>query len=281
MIKLFASDLDGTLLNIHHALDIQIVKALEEVVEAGYAFSVATGRSVGGIKVNPELWDLPIYLIAMNGALILDKERKIVHIQPMDKRVVADITAKFPLNFMEYSTENEVLVMASKEAYMESLAGHSENSLRKVFSKKAIEAYVQHYRFGCSEEEILSQTVLKINCREDDPKEYERIEKCLEKWEDKVVNAPFEAHYFEITDKSVNKAMGIMRLLDICKFSKEEVAVFGDGGNDIEMLRTFPNSFAMENGIEGAKEVANTIIKSNAEYGVLETMRKIMTEQKN
>jgi hypothetical protein len=37
----------------------------------------------------------------------------------------------------------------------------------------------------------------------------------------------------------------------------------------------------MENGIEGAKEVANTIIKSNAEYGVLETMRKIMTEQKN
>jgi HAD-superfamily hydrolase, subfamily IIB len=280
MIKLFASDLDGTLLNPHHVIDSKIVKTLEDVVEAGYSFSVATGRSMGGIKVNQELWDLPIYLIAMNGALILNKEREIIHIQPMDKDVVVDILTDFPNNFMEYSTENEVLMMVSKAEYLKSLDGHSENSLRKTFSAEEIERFLEHYTFDCSKDDILNHTILKINCREDDIGEYERIEKCIEKWENKVTNAPFEANYFEITDKSVNKATGIFQLLDICKLSKEEVAVFGDGGNDIEMLKAFPNSFAMENGIDDAKKVAKTVIKSNAEYGVLKTMVRIMEEQK-
>ena len=46
MIKLFASDLDGTLLNLLHDTDRTIRDAIREVTASGAHFSVATGRTM-------------------------------------------------------------------------------------------------------------------------------------------------------------------------------------------------------------------------------------------
>ena len=46
MIRLFASDLDGTLLNEHHECDEKIEKGIQKIIDAGKMFTVATGRGI-------------------------------------------------------------------------------------------------------------------------------------------------------------------------------------------------------------------------------------------
>lgn len=43
----------------------------------------------------------------------------------------------------------------------------------------------------------------------------------------------------EIVDKRVNKKLAIDRLINLCGFTDDEVAVFGDDFNDMEMLKGF------------------------------------------
>ena len=44
-MKLFASDLDGTLLNRNHQSDHRINEGIEKIFEAGHIFTVCTGRN--------------------------------------------------------------------------------------------------------------------------------------------------------------------------------------------------------------------------------------------
>ena len=45
MIKVIASDMDGTLLNNEHVLSERTVAAIKNAQEAGIRFIIATGRS--------------------------------------------------------------------------------------------------------------------------------------------------------------------------------------------------------------------------------------------
>jgi hydroxymethylpyrimidine pyrophosphatase-like HAD family hydrolase len=48
----------------------------------------------------------------------------------------------------------------------------------------------------------------------------------------------------------------------------DETMAFGDGGNDIEMLKHVKYGFAMENGSHEVKSIANHIAPSNNDSGV-------------
>jgi len=281
MIKMFVSDLDGTLLNIRHATDDRIISCIKNVIQEGYEFSVATGRNIEGIRRNKELWELPIYIVSMNGALVLDKERNVIFQKPIDSSVVDMIYETFPNQFFEYITAEKIMVNFSKEAQIKAFTERAEfkNMIANKFSIEELDSFMEQYVFDSTKEEILESTILKINCSEEDEEKYKEIDAYLESLGDRVVNAPFEASFFEVTDKSVNKAKGLEKLLGICNLSKSEVAVFGDGGNDIEMLKTFSNSFAMGNATDAAKQAASVVIKTNEEYGVMEVMESIILSQ--
>ena len=83
MIKLFVSDLDGTLLNDMHMTDFFILETIQKVKENGFLFSSATGRSLHEHEVN-RLQLNDVYRISMNGALIKDPEGKILYSQSID-----------------------------------------------------------------------------------------------------------------------------------------------------------------------------------------------------
>ena len=50
MIRHFVSDLDGTLLNRNFEWDEVIEDGISRVLERGYDFAVATGRTEEGVK---------------------------------------------------------------------------------------------------------------------------------------------------------------------------------------------------------------------------------------
>ncbi len=68
--------------------------------------------------------------------------------------------------------------------------------------------------------------------------------------------------------KGVSKRTGIESAIRRLSLDREEIAVFGDDVNDIEMLSSFPRSFAMGNAPEGVKSVARNVIGGNDEDGI-------------
>ena len=71
-----------------------------------------------------------------------------------------------------------------------------------------------------------------------------------------------------ITDKRAGKVNSV---LDICakyNISKEEVLIFGDGLNDLELFKTFENSIAVMNAKEEVKELAKYICLDSLHDGV-------------
>ena len=72
-----------------------------------------------------------------------------------------------------------------------------------------------------------------------------------------------------------NKASGIKKIIERKKISPAECAAFGDGENDIEMLKFCGQSYAMANAAQNVKISAKNICPSNEDDGVLITLEKI------
>jgi len=80
----------------------------------------------------------------------------------------------------------------------------------------------------------------------------------------------------EIVDKKVNKKLGIEKLINLCGLSHDEVVVFGDDYNDIEMLKGFKNSVAMGNACDEAKSCAAYVTLGNDEEGIHYSLQNIL-----
>jgi Cof subfamily protein (haloacid dehalogenase superfamily) len=80
----------------------------------------------------------------------------------------------------------------------------------------------------------------------------------------------------EIVDKRVNKKQAIDRLIELCSLNCDEVAVFGDDFNDMEMLKGFKNSIAMGNACDEVKSCAGYITLGNDEEGIYHALRDIL-----
>ena len=66
-----------------------------------------------------------------------------------------------------------------------------------------------------------------------------------------------------------DKIGGIKRLMNHLNEPFEEVVCFGDGHNDITMLKEAPLGIAMGNAVEEVKEVADYVTKASDEGGIL------------
>ncbi len=58
--------------------------------------------------------------------------------------------------------------------------------------------------------------------------------------------------------------------------TSEDLIAFGDSGNDIQMLDFAKYSYAMENGMEIAKEHARYLAPSNNDNGVLQVLNRYL-----
>lgn len=279
MVKIFVSDLDGTLLNKDNAEDDKIVQGVKKVISQGYEFVIATGRNIHGVSINSGLWELPIYVIASNGAVVLNKERKVIYEKGIDKKIIEKVLKKEGSESLDYVSLNKTYSKLSRQQYL--LRFHKnmgleydENNLNKQFDR-----YLSNHIYEASDEMILSEKILKINGSKKNNYNFKALLEFLEDPSNKIVNAPFRSNHFEITASNVNKAVAIDYLTKKLDTRENEIIVYGDGENDIEMLQHFSNSNATENACEKAKEVASNVIGHHKDYAVINNILSIIEKE--
>ena len=78
--------------------------------------------------------------------------------------------------------------------------------------------------------------------------------------------------WFDIMPQGVSKAAGLDVLLEALGITADEVAVFGDAENDLEILRKVRHSVAVANAIDEVRETANYHIGSVDEEGMADAL---------
>ncbi len=274
MIKLIASDLDGTLLNRFHQADRYILNTIDKVLAKDIVFVVATGRNMQeGKEFGLDFKNRPIYIISNNGAQIKDTAGKTIFTKALPKEFVKATLEKFSTLPLTFVTSSDILVSVSKTDYL-----HGFNTEKRLINRRILKLVHHHSQtrsFEVPHQEILKQEILKINVRIYDKEISNDFQKHLEAFPE-VVNAPYDNGIFEITERSVNKASSLRILCDQLKIDYDQVVVFGDGGNDLELLSEFKHSYAVSNASKEAKARAKWIIGNAFLYSVSRKIRKLI-----
>ena len=259
MIKMFASDLDGTLLNGLHETDRTIRGAIKEALSQGAHVVPATGRSVLPIG-DRGFTELKIDAVCANGAIVRGQNGEVLKTFTVDPAFVEELIRAFPQICFDCCTPDGMFSSGSYEMHQEGF--RRDNLFRRIVMRG------MRARGGAHEEQffdqplssILSHDVCKINCRVTSDDLDRELKAFLAGYADTVVNAPFDPVMFEITDKDCNKGASIAWLGRYYGIEEDEIAVYGDGGNDLVMLRRFRHSYATANGSPEAKAAAGAVI---------------------
>ncbi len=259
MIKLFASDLDGTLLNAFHATDRTILAAAREIVAVGAHLVLATGRTVTSAR-DQGFEDIPVEVVGSNGSIVRDGSGAVIKTFPLDPAVVEELLRAFPTICFDCASPDGTFITGSRA---ERQATFSRDGLVKRITMRGMRARMANdptMHFSQSLPDILAHEVCKVNCRVPDEGLAREFKAYLAEHSDALVNAPFSPVMFEITSAGVNKGASIAWLAHHLGYTEDQVAVYGDGGNDLVMLERFEHAYATANGSDEAKRAAGTVI---------------------
>lgn len=80
---------------------------------------------------------------------------------------------------------------------------------------------------------------------------------------------------FEIYSPTLSKAIGMQHILDYYGASREDTYAFGDGTNDIEMVKFAGTGVAMGNAVDSLKEVADIVCEPIQDNGLEKILKQL------
>ena len=234
-MKIICSDFDGTL--NHGGITKKKLYSIRKWQEKGNLFCIVSGR---GREFFSELKEkgIPIdYYLACNGALITDK----------DGNVISDVRC-----------DGEIAL--SLIEYIFSLGGYFVNICREDLMRIENYAYPDAEGIRLEEAEMPRYFNQISSAFSDFGKTADAAAKIRDKF-GSYVNPLQNGTCLDIVPVGMDKARGIYKLLDTVGGEKKDVIAVGDNVNDEAMIREF-YSYAMENGVDAIKSIADKITLS-------------------
>lgn len=282
MIKLFVSDLDGTLLNQYHTSDQQIERGISEVKARGYGFAVATGRHLRRHhQIGLKFLSMTDYLITLNGALVLDSKKEIIYQQAINQAKVQELILKFSQMSFELVTPKKILVTGSRwEHFWKGIKGVPKGKYkRKALGRAILNTLLGGFQYRTKREQLLEEAVLKVECITNSESDRLALMDYLDQ-EKAFFSYAYNDHaHFEITAQGVNKREGILQLLKQIKVHPDQVAVYGNDLNDLQMLSYFIHSYAPSSAVDQALNEAREVVGATKDHGVIKHIVETVRNQ--
>lgn len=287
MIKLIASDMDGTLLDSKMSISKDNASAIREANRLGIEFMVATGRAYTEAKPALEEAGIDCAMIALNGAQVFDKSGNSLFTAGIEKqksKSIIDILEENNIYF-EVST-NKGIFSQQQERRIENFASHIATTMPHLTYKVAIAMaaahlsllainYVDDIRTVIEEDNV---EVLKIiGFSMDGPKVLGPASLQIEKLKELAITSSAQNN-IEINHVRAQKGIAVAQVAKERGISPEEVMTIGDNFNDVSMLQWAGVSFAMGNAELAVKDEAKYTTSTNLENGVGEAILRAIRE---
>lgn len=237
MGKLLLLDIDGTLLNSKKELPESAFEALQSARANGHDLAIATGRAPFMITDLLEKLDIQTF-ITFNGQYIVHND-EVVHTEALDPVLLEKV-----VHFAE--ERDHPLVFMNSKKMISSIDYHPDidESLKSLKFPHPVTERDFHL-----DNEIYQSLVF---CTKEEEAQYHENFKDFQfvRW---------HRVSCDILPKGGSKASGIEKLIAETGHSIEDTIAFGDGLNDLQMMKTAGFSVAMDNGHPETKKVASYI----------------------
>lgn len=264
MIKLFATDMDGTFLRDDMSYDREKFAQLhEKMVAQNKRWVVASGNQYYQLKSFFTDYPDTIY-VAENGAYVRDL-KQIYALHAYLPEQVAAILAK-----LTAIPKLQILVCGQKSAYaLKTMAPERVANMRH---------YYYHLDLVDTYAEIDDQIIkFALSCPPDQTTEIvEQLRVELQGLAEPTSSGHGDIDVIQI---GVHKAAGLSELGVQLGIDLSEMCAFGDGGNDLEMIREVGTGVAMANAQAEVKAVADDVTGDNNQQGVLQFLEKALNQK--
>jgi hypothetical protein len=258
---LVASDLDGTLLDRHHAIDALTVDTLRRLDALGVRLVLATGRHALDVGPLRARLGVPAHLITANGARVFDRDDRLLARHDIDPVLARELMqpSLSPRILLSAYLDDEWLI---ERPFPPLLASHRESGFRYRVADLA-----RHDGHGISKILYMGGYGRLL-----------KLEALLRARHGDSIALTFSArHCLEVMAQGVSKGQALAALLDGMGIAPGHCIAFGDGQNDIEMLRVVGHPQLMANAQPRLQQAlpGAARARSNADSGVARRLREL------
>lgn len=267
MYKMIVFDIDGTLLKFQeNTLRSEINDLFARLKNKGYCVVLATGRdfvSIGDIYKDPNV----DYFIGANGSFIYDLKKE-------------KYLFNSSIEFSEFKRYYKEFLLTNQQDVFNVVLSDDENVY--VWDKQHLDGhwFWEPFRdkfkpFEDAEKSIKKDKfhLVTINCMKERP----IIKDSQHYFATEKTNIDVQAWWpngFFVANKGIHKGSTITKLCQMLNIDLKQVMAFGDGENDITMLKTVGLGVAMGNANDLVKSVAKEVTTSVEEFGTIAFLEK-------
>jgi Cof subfamily protein (haloacid dehalogenase superfamily) len=273
-IRLVALDLDGTLLDPRGDLRDDVRDAVQRLRRAELRVVVCTGRRFRTALPVLERLGLSGAVVVHNGALVKDiaDGKTLQHAylpEPLYDGVLALMRRHGPpLVYVDsYHDGVDLLTEGIARAHpfqREYLDDHGEH-VREVGDLAAARHSEVIMLSTMADEDSLGRVAA-----------WAEQELGAKVRTHRLINKNYRGQILEMLSPLSGKWTALARLAASAGISPAEIAAVGDDTNDVEMIAGAGLGIAMGNAVPAAREVAQVVVRSNAESGVVDAIEKIL-----
>lgn len=272
MIRLVASDLDGTIVDKNNFIDKNNFKAIKDLNDSNKNFVICTGKTYPITKRICSMMNAS-YGIFGNGNEIIDLKTGIKIYQNLlshsDILTCIDVAKKYNMHVHAYT---DTQVISEKLLYLDLRNYKLQNSTNSEHTMDFtivdnIKDYIMNNNF------LISKLIISSDSSTSRAKA--ELEKLLDvsittikkfgNFKDFIIDKEYE--YIDITPKNVNKNVALKILGEHLNINSDEMLTIGDNLNDLDMVKQAGIGVAVANAYDELKQVANYTTKNPVEKG--------------
>lgn len=260
LIRLIASDMDGTLLDEHSEVSPETYDLILALREKGVHFAASSGRRFDRLcQFFAPVRDKMDFVAANGAQVYVDGElvdREVF--SHLGIRRLAKTVGKFESLHMALFDDEKSFLLDDEDKFVREIDKDLPNAERIWYLPGP------------------DVSILKISIYCEDGHVMDYAYALSRELGDEFLFAPSGTHWIDALQRGVNKATGIEQVMAHHGITRDEVMAFGDSMNDYEIIRFVGTGCAMANGRPALKAVANRVIGYNYDQAVQGEMRKLL-----
>lgn len=275
MPAVFVSDLDGTLLDNEGCLPVKTREGLEELIDHGVLFSIATARGINSLREIVGDLRIPLPVVTVNGAYVSEyttgEHLYVSGIESSAARQVVRLARHRGMSpiLSVYGPAGDQLLVAeiankAMQWFVDDRRSAGDPRLKQV---SEVESGLEH--------QVTCITLMGEWSKLQEVR-HEIHERCTEAVQSHLFENLYSlgSYWLTIHGSGATKAEGIRKMLQQSGLVGAKLVVYGDHSNDLEMFQLADIGIAVANAVPELKRIASVCIGSNQAQSVIDDLRR-------
>ena len=262
MIKLVATDIDGTILIPEKQFTFGIKNCIQKLTESGVKVVVVTGRMHKAAQLIANELNLSTPIVSYQGGLVKENG-KTLYERYLTKSQSEDIIKWAKAEKIHINLYDNDILYSEAENY----------EIKRYSTRQNIDYVVKPFS------QIEKNNVNKILAIDyDNPDRIDRYEKELPKLFPELYIVKSTPNFLEFSNPQGSKYCAVKFLQKYWDLNDNEILTIGDQNNDIELLKAGGIKVAMKNATDDLKKIADYITDSVENDGFVKAMKKFVLD---